>query len=145
MEEGKGIRIFLDTNVILSGLYSPLGPPGAILELFIRGELEVVISRQVLDETIRVVKEKLPGALPALREFLEHNPPEICPSAGPAETARWAKVLHPEDAAILAAAIPTKPGYFVTGDGHFLDNPALAREANLLIVSPAGLMDVLDR
>ena len=144
MGGSKNARVFLDTNVILSGLHSPQGPPGVILDRSVSGGIDMLISRQVLDETIRVVREKLPHALPALRRFLEHDPPEICPGAGPARAAAWAGLLDAEDAAILAAAEAAKPDYFVTGDRHFLDNPAIASRSGLAIVSPAGLLEALD-
>jgi hypothetical protein len=72
-------RVFLDTNVIFSGLYSGKGAPNAILSAFIRGEITVVISRQVLEELVRNVSEKLPSVLPALRIMLVNAPPEITP------------------------------------------------------------------
>jgi len=70
-------HVFLDSNVIFSGLYSAKGAPGIILERFIEGKLRVVISQQVLDEVIRTIKAKLPEALPALSKLLVNAPPEI--------------------------------------------------------------------
>lgn len=145
MEEDKKLRVFLDSNIVFSGLYSSLGPPGLIMQRHVEGRLTAVISRQVLHEVVRTITERLPRALPALKTFLESAPPEICADARPAEAAKWMELLHAEDAAILAAAVAARPDYFVTGDRHFLDNPAIARKARLFIVTPARFIDALDR
>lgn len=145
VEENKKPRVFLDSNVVFSGLYSSQGPPGIIVQRHAEGRLKVVISRQVLHEVVRTVTERLPRALPTLRAFLENAPPEICADARPREAAKWMEFLHAEDAAILAAAVAARPDYFVTGDRHFIDNPLIARKARLFIVTPARFIDASGR
>lgn len=138
------LRVFLDSNVIFSALYSSQGPAGIILEHFINGKLTVVISQQVLDEVIQALKEKLPEALPAFRKLLISRPPEIIKNQSPAEVTTWVTIIHPEDAAILAAAIAAQPDYLVTGDKHFLQKPDIARKAGLRIVTPAQFLKDFD-
>jgi len=133
-------RVFLDSNVIFSGLYSSRGAPAVILESFIEGQLVVVISQQVLDEVIRTIKEKLPEALPALRKLLLNAPPEILKDPAFEEAKHWSGLLDISDAAILAAAVAAKPDYLVTGDRHFTDNPEIAERAGLRILTPAQFM-----
>lgn len=135
-------RVFLDSNVIFSGLYSSQGAPGAILEHFIRGKIRVVISQQVLEEVVRIVKEKVPTAIPALQRLLLNIPPEIVADPEPEEIAQWTGGLSIGDAAILAAAIEAKPDYFITGDSHFIQNPDLAK---LKILTPAQFLTLLER
>ena len=139
------LRVFLDSNVIFSGLYSPRGAPGAILEHFIRGNISVVISQQVLEEVIRTLKEKLPEALPALKRLLVSIPPEVQADTIPKEIDRRAEKLHVADAAILAAAVAAQPDYFITGDKHFTDNQGIAEETGLHIVTPAQFLKFLER
>jgi len=139
------LRVFLDSNVIFSGLYSPRGAPGAILEHFIRGNISVVISQQVLEEVIRTLKEKLPEALPALKRLLVSSPPEIGAAPTMEEVKRRAKKLHLADAAILAAAVAAQPDYFITGDKHVIGNPDIAEESGLHIVTPAQFLRFLER
>ena len=138
-------RVFLDSNVIFSGLYSSQGAPGTILEHFIRGKISVVISQQVLEEVIRTIKEKVPTAIPALKRLLLNVPPEIVADPETEEIEHWTKKLSIGDAAILAAVIATKPNYFVTGDNHFIENPDLAKVAELKIVTPAQFLKLLER
>ena len=144
MQKKPELRVFLDTNVIFSGLYSSHGPAGSILERFINGEFIVVISQQVLEEVIRTIKEKLPTALPALRTLLESVDLEIVSDPDSAEIARWKQIIHDDDAPMIAAAEAARPDYLVTGDKHFLDNTSLIRKSELLIVSPARFLEFID-
>jgi uncharacterized protein len=138
------LRVFLDTNVIFSGLYSDHGAPGAILKYFVEGRISVVVSQQILEEVVRALKEKLPEVLPALKKFLVNAPPEIEADPSPEAIQRWTKEIHPADAAILASAIAAKPDYFITGDNHFLENQTVMEQAGLKIVTPARFLNLFE-
>ena len=138
-------RVFLDSNVIFSGLYSPQGAPGIIIERFVKGSISVVVSQQVLEEVIRTVKEKLPKVLPVLRKLLVNTPPEVIADPKLPDIESWTKKLQLGDAAILAAAVAAQPDYFVTGDRHFIGNQGIADEVGLHIVTPAQLLELLER
>jgi putative PIN family toxin of toxin-antitoxin system len=133
-------RVFLDANVIFSGLYSSHGTPGTILKYLVEGRIKAVISQQVLEEVIRNIKEKLPEALPVLKGLLENVPLEIVADPSLEEISCWVNLIHPADAAILAAAIVAKPDYFLTGDNHFLGNPELINKSTLKIVTTANFL-----
>ncbi|MCR4394648.1 MAG: PIN domain-containing protein [Dehalococcoidales bacterium] len=130
-------QVFLDSNVIFSGLYSSAGAPGFTLEHFVRGNLAIVVSQQVLEELIRTIKEKLPDALPALRRLLVNTPPEVVADPKLPDIKRWKKHLQTGDAAILAAAISAQPDYFISSDKHFLDNREIVESDGLKIITPA--------
>ena len=49
-------RVFLDTNVLVSALYSAGGPPGAILRLHVDERITIVVSQLVMDELIRAIR-----------------------------------------------------------------------------------------
>jgi len=138
-------RVFLDSNVLFSGIHSSAGAPATILEQFIEGRLAVVISQQVLEEVIRTIKGKLPEALPVLKELLLSTSPEIRPSPTPEEVERWRGLLDAGDAAILAAAVTAQPDCLVTGDKHFVKNPEIAEKAGLRIVTPAQFIEAWAR
>ncbi|HEX8243388.1 MAG TPA: putative toxin-antitoxin system toxin component, PIN family [Longimicrobium sp.] len=44
------MRIVLDTNVLVSGLLSPNGPPGRILDLVLAGKVNVVFDDRIIAE-----------------------------------------------------------------------------------------------
>jgi putative PIN family toxin of toxin-antitoxin system len=50
-----GLRVVLDTNVLVSGLAYPASIPGRIVSVWRAGGLDVVLSRYILDETARVL------------------------------------------------------------------------------------------
>lgn len=135
--------VFLDSNVIFSGLHSPGGPPGSILRYLLDRRVVVVISRQVLDEVVGTFKKKLPQALPALNEFLLNSHLQVASDPDPAEIGRWIGVLSEGDASVLAAAVAANPDYFVTGDGHFMADSTLSEKSGLVICSPAQLLETL--
>jgi putative PIN family toxin of toxin-antitoxin system len=136
-------RVFLDSNVIFSGLYSPRGSPAIILEHFIAGDISVVVSQQVLEEVVRTIKEKLPESLPALKKLLMSTPPEVTPDPPLEAIKRRNKKLSIADAAILEAAITARPDYFITGDNHFLGDPRPVEDTDLHIVTPAEFLKIL--
>ena len=140
MAPGSKPRVFLDTNVIFSGLYSSKGAPGKILELFIKGQIEVVVSQQVLDEVVRTVKDKLPEALPALNTLLVNNPPEVVPAPEIEYIKQWPGVLSLADAAILAAAVASGTHIFITGDRHFFKSTLLLG-TGVIIIKPATFLE----
>ena len=140
MAPGSKPRVFLDSNVIFSGLYSSKGAPGKILELFIKGDIEVVISQQVLDEVIRTVKDKLPEALPALNTLLVNNPPEVVPAPEIECIEQWPGVLSLADAAILAAVHASQTYIFITGDRHFFKSSILSG-TGIFIETPATFLE----
>jgi putative PIN family toxin of toxin-antitoxin system len=52
------IRLVLDTNVIVSGLLSPSGPPGLIIDLLANRLIDVVYSDEILIEYVDVLHRR---------------------------------------------------------------------------------------
>ena len=138
--EEKRIRAFLDSNVIFSGLRSDTGPPGAVIERAARGGFSPVVSRQVLEEVVRVVAAKLPDALPSLHALLLNMPLEVCEDPDPGAVAAWARIVGKDDAPIAAAAVTAEVDCLVSGDGHFLKAREAAAKRGLRIVSPSEFL-----
>lgn len=137
-------RIFVDSNVLISGIYSPKGPPAKILYLHASGRVAMVLSQLVLTETVFTLREKKPAAVSALNVFLTNSPPEIVINPSIDQVKKWTEYLHFEDAAIFAAAISSEPEFFVTGDKHFHSTESLSEKSGLRILTPAQLIKLLD-
>jgi predicted nucleic acid-binding protein len=104
----------------------------------------MVLSSQVLEELVHTLQAKLPHALAGLYLLLTSNPPEVFADPDEDDVTRWAQVIHPADAPILAAAAAAQVDYLVTGNTrHFVDNPAVAGQSGLRIVTPAQLVNLL--
>ena len=138
------LRVFLDTNVIFSGLYSRRGPAGIIIDRFIDRGFAIIVSQQVLEELVRTIKEKLPAALPALRKLLGSVSLEIVKDPDYEVVTEWAEIIHHDDAAILAAAVAAQPAYLVTGDKHFFEAPAIIEKSGLRIITPDRFLASID-
>lgn len=50
-----GLRVVVDTNVLVSGLAYPASIPGRILGAWRQGAIDLVLSRYILDEMVRVL------------------------------------------------------------------------------------------
>ena len=141
MDERANLRVFLDSNVLFSGLYSSKGPPGKILDLYLQGEISVLVSTVVLDELVRTIRTKLPNALPALERLLTSVPPEVVADPSEEQVLEACSIVNVGDAPILAAAVLADPDFFVTGDmGYFQDNPEKVHYAGPPIVTPAQFL-----
>lgn len=134
---GETPHVFVDTNVFFSGFYSQESPPGMILRMMLDNRVTIVISRQVLGELVRAFKAKLPGALPALKTFLESAPLEVVDDPSTQRASKWEAHLQDADASIFAAAIDAGVDYFITGDNHFLRNEKLKAGSRITIMSPS--------
>ena len=64
-----GLRVVLDTNVLVSGLAHPGSVPGRIVAAWRQSALDVVLSRYLLDELARV--------LPRLNHRLRWQPADF--------------------------------------------------------------------
>lgn len=127
-----GLRVVLDTNVLVSGLAYPSSVPGRIVVAWRQGGLEVVLSRYILDEFVRVLP-RLPRVqiTPAEIRDLADSFMFIADVVEPQGT-EDADLRDPADQPVLLALIASKADYLVTGDKDLL---ALA--GRYPIVTPA--------
>lgn len=126
------LRVVLDTNVLVSALAYPGSIPGRILNAWREGEVDLVLSRYILDEMVRVLP-RLPRITLTAAEirdladsflFLEEI---VEPSTEPDETLR-----DPADQMVLGTLRAARADYLVTGDKDLL-----ALGARYPIVTPA--------
>ena len=109
------MRVVLDTNVLLSALISPHGPPDVIYRAWRAARFEIVTSAAQLDELRRASRyPKFKAVLQPHRVgtmvnnlqravVLEHLPTGI-------------EADDPNDAFLLAMAVASEAEYLVTGD-----------------------------
>jgi putative PIN family toxin of toxin-antitoxin system len=144
MVNNPEIRVFLDTNVWFSGIYSSKNAPSIILRHFVEGRIQVVISQLVLDELVRTLRLKFPQGMPALNSLLTNSKIEIIEDPELAEIQPWAEILDFADAVIFSAAVSSGVEIFVSGDNQFLKNPKLNKQSGLHIYSPAAFLKRLE-
>ena len=135
------MRLILDTNILLSALLSPLGPPARLLDAWERktfalvacdaliAELRGVVSRPFFKARLRDSAIELLAA--GLRDFSFycHDLP-----AGPSAP-------DPKDSYLLAMAEASQADFLVTGDKELL---SLKNHKTTRIVTPSAMIELLD-
>ena len=130
-------RIVLDTNIFVSALLQPLGPPAEVLLLVLSGAVQLCMSGEVYTEYEAVIR----------RPRFRRSPEEIDAALQMIrEKALWfksaAKVracADPDDDMFLECAIAARANYIVTGNvRHF---PRVWRKTR--IVTAREFLDTL--
>jgi predicted nucleic acid-binding protein len=142
--ERKKHRLFLDSNVILSGLFSEMGAPRLILDI-LSLDLPVLAGltgRFNLTEIERNLQKKMPAALPAYRHYLPLLRLEIIPVPSPEDLKALSGVAADKDLPVLASAVKGDANHFITGDKRLIS--LLAKKGGLPFrtASPADFLDI---
>jgi putative PIN family toxin of toxin-antitoxin system len=136
--ESKKPRVVIDTNVFVSGL-NFAGKPGEILELFVKGDIEVFISPFILSEIERIFRERFEWGEGNIHRVLNR-------------IKRQTILVHPknkvsvikendDDNRILECAIEGKAQYLISGDRkHLLP---LKEYQRIKILSPTEFLKLL--
>jgi putative PIN family toxin of toxin-antitoxin system len=141
--EKTRVRVFLDSNVILSGLISDRCAPRLILDLFSVGlpNLQGVTGRFNFAEIERNIARRLPDALPVFNEYLPKLDLEIVPVPFPEELETFRGMVDDHDLPVLASAAMGRADFFVTGDKKLLSRLAAQKAFPIRPLSPADFLD----
>jgi len=143
--ERKKVKVFLDSNVILSGLFSDKGAPRIILDLLSLGLplLSGVAGEFNIVEIERNLNKKMPEALPIYRQYLPLLHLEITPLPAPREIAELKGLVGEKDLPVLASAIRAKADLLVTGDRKDFAKVRRMRIDPPRVVTPAEFLDLI--
>ena len=108
------MRVMIDTNVLISAIYSPNSLPAQTVQS-VGNEHTLVLSEYILEECRAVFDRKFPHHLSAFEAMLVGFKLEIVPSAG----ASSVTLTDTKDQPILNSAIASKVDILVTGDKGF--------------------------
>ncbi len=116
----SGLRVVLDTNVILSGIAYPTSIPGRIVGGWNQGTISVILSRYILDEVVRSLPRILRGRL-SPDEMLElvDSLVFIAETVEPAKV-KEAALRDEADLPILGTLLAAQADYLITGDKDLL-------------------------
>jgi hypothetical protein len=136
-------RAVLDANVYISAAIRPEGPPGQIIEGFLRkSAFELVVSPAIVDEVLRGLR------YPKVNKYIRS---EIEPEAWFLGIVLLADLVagdyvvsrvseDPDDDKYLAAAIEGRATRLVTGDPDLL---SVREHAGVRIVTPRAFLEAL--
>lgn len=143
--ERKPVRIFLDSNVILSGLLSSAGAPRIILDiltLHLPGLIGLT-GKYNLIEIERNIKKKVPAVFPIYNEYLPKLHLDVVPMPSLDEVAKYSGMIADKDTPVLTSAIKGRADFLVTGDKKHFDKAKLQKYILCKIVSPSELLEEL--
>lgn len=131
--------VFVDANVLIAGSGSRSGAGHIILMLGAFGLIQLVATRQGLDEAERNLRHKLPAALPVLAQILANVDLRVLDNPPPVAANRWAGSIEAADAPLVEAAVSAQVDYFLTlNTRHF--TPAVAAASGLTIMTPGDFV-----
>jgi hypothetical protein len=137
------VRAVLDANVFVSVAIHPAGPPGRIIERFLRTDVfTLVLSDAIVDEVMRAL------AYPKVRRYVRRS---LDPALWMEDLVLLADVVldtvqvtgvskDADDDKYLAAAIAGRASLVVTGDPHLL---TVGEHEGVRIVTPRAFLDLL--
>ena len=137
------IRAVLDANVYVSAAVRPEGPPGQIIDRFLRrNAFEIVMTQAIADEVLRALR------YPKVRKYIRSGlDPElwfedivVLSQLVTGEREFEGASKDPDDDKYIAAAIEGRAGFVVAGDSDLLD---LNEHEGVRIVSPRRFLDLL--
>ena len=139
------VRVFLDSNVILSGLLSDKGAPRIILDLLTLKLPFLVGStgRYNLIEIERNLEKKMPEILAVYKRYFPRLNLKIIPLPQPDELKAFAGKIADKDVPILISAIRSKADFLVTGDKQHFQKLKSPGDYLFRIVTPAEFINVI--
>ncbi|MDA8213821.1 MAG: putative toxin-antitoxin system toxin component, PIN family [Nitrospiraceae bacterium] len=141
----KEVRIFLDSNVILSGLISETGSPRIILDIITLNlpVLHALTGRYNIIEIERNLKKKMPAAIPVYREYLPKLNLEIIPMPSAKMIKNLSGHTSDKDVPVLASALAGKADFLVTGDKKDFARLRMKSSYPFKIVNPSEFLEVI--
>lgn len=112
------VRVFIDSNVILSGLISSLGPPRILMDLISLNAplMKGMTGQYNVREVERNLAKKFPDLMTNWRRVFPVMGFEIVPIPPFEDVLPLMDKMSPKDAPVLASAIRGGARYLVTGD-----------------------------
>ena len=135
------MRVVLDTNVLVSALIAK-GKPAKFVEKVLEKRTELVMSKPILDEFVRVV------ARPKFVEYVDETEVKdflqlvLGVSAIVDVRSKFNVTSDKSDNSILATAYDGKADYIVSGDRHLLQ---LKRFKGIKIITVAQALNALKK
>jgi predicted nucleic acid-binding protein len=139
----RTVRLFLDSNVILSGLLSDRGAPRIILDLLSHGLpfLTGLTGRYNLLEIERNLKKRMPGIWSVYKRYLPRLNLTVISMPQPEELREvWGKIAD-KDVPVLVSAIRGKADFLIPEDKRHFEKIKELGTYQLKIVTPSEFID----
>lgn len=134
------LRIFLDSNVLISALIGDAdSAPAILVDWLTGGHLgPALTSRCNVEEVERNPFQKLPQAVPLWKSFLQRSGVTVAPCKKTS-----IRGINSKDASIVATAIRVKSTHFVTGDKRLIEEMKKKGIKAPIPVTPREMLDAI--
>ena len=138
----RAAKVFLDSNVLISGFISGGGPPRMILELLSRDQpyLCAATGRYNIIEIERDIAKKAPASLPTYMEHIKKLALTVVPMPTEVEVEAWPWPVACKDVPVLVSARSWGAEILITGDKKDFEGLNAIAELPFRIVSPAEFL-----
>lgn len=143
----RPVKIFLDSNVIISGIFSNKGGPRIILDIlcldfpFIVGDT----GKYNIIEIERNLKRKMPKAYPLYQEYFPNLNLEIIALPKKKEIEAYLGYISDKDVPVLVSALKGKADFLITGDKKDFSRLKKHTDLGLKILNPSEFLDIFRR
>jgi uncharacterized protein len=138
------MRVVLDANIFVSALISDKGNPTRIIDRWLAGEFDLLVSRPIIDEILKVTGyERIQNKYAKVRENRLEFVALVEENGIWAEPSQTIDIVSADesDNRYIECAIAGNAHYIVSGDQHLLE---LGEYQGIIIVSPAIFVTLLD-
>jgi putative PIN family toxin of toxin-antitoxin system len=131
------MKVILDTNVLVSGIFFK-GPPYRIFQIWKKGQIEIVISHEILAEYRRVIQD-------LSTHFPHIDISNLFEMITLKAHLTLALALHPQicddpdDDKFFSAALASKTSIIISGDKHLLDKSGFS---GITVLKPRIFLDL---
>lgn len=114
------MKVFIDTNIVISAILFPKGKVAAVMS-HILNKHTVVVSSYTKDECFEVFRKKFPTKISLLENFFETIGFEIFNCPAQYDASQFPEIRDTKDLPIIASAILSDSDILLTGDKDFDD------------------------
>jgi uncharacterized protein len=131
------MNVILDTNVLVSGIFFK-GPPYRIFQIWKKGQIEIVISHEILAEYRRVIQD-------VSTQFPHIDISDLFEMITLKTHLTLSLALHPkictdpDDDKFFSAALASKTSIIISGDKHLLDKSGFS---GINVLKPRKFLDL---
>jgi uncharacterized protein len=131
------MKVILDTNVLVSGIFFK-GPPYQIFQIWKKGEIDVVISHEILEEYRRVIQD-------ISKQFAHIDISKLFEMITLKAHFTFSFALNsqlcedPDDDKFFSAALASKTSIIISGDKHLLDK---SNFSGITVLKPKNFLDL---
>ena len=141
----RNIKVFLDSNVILSGFISDKAAPILILDLLCHDLpfVSAATGQYNIEEIERTVSRKFPAIHPVYRDYMSRLKFQIVPLPAWEELEKYRGAVADADLPVLVSAVQCSADYLVTGDKKHFGGLRGRVDIPVKICSPSEFIDVV--